>query len=97
MNRTDDPEPSLDDGVRHLQTAAHEMVAAARSFLDVVEEVVSDRERLAALADRVSGVLADAGTSLGRLAGHGSAPAEHADPPARPARVRRIDVDDATG
>lgn len=30
------------DGVAHLQAAAREMIAAARAFLDVAEEVVED-------------------------------------------------------
>ena len=34
-------------GVDHLQAAALEMIEAARAFLDVAEEVVSDRHRVA--------------------------------------------------
>jgi hypothetical protein len=35
------------EGVDHLQAAALEMIEAARAFLDVAEQVVSDRERVA--------------------------------------------------
>lgn len=34
------------EGVDHLQAAALEMIEAARAFLDVAEEVVSDRDRV---------------------------------------------------
>ena len=30
------------DGIEHLQAAAHEMIAAARSMLDAVEELLED-------------------------------------------------------
>jgi hypothetical protein len=43
------------DAVAHLQAAAREMIAAARAFLDVAEEVVEDPEAgealLASLGD----------------------------------------------
>lgn len=35
------------EGIDHLQAAALEMVQAARAFLDVVEEFVSDRDKVA--------------------------------------------------
>jgi hypothetical protein len=41
------------EGIEHLQAAAREMLAAARSFLDVVEDVVEDPERLSAAASSV--------------------------------------------
>jgi hypothetical protein len=41
------------EGIEHLQAAAREMLAAARSFLDVVEDVVEDPERLSAAANSV--------------------------------------------
>lgn len=43
--------------VEHLQTAARELVAAARSFLDVVEEVVEDPDRLSGAATSVVDLL----------------------------------------
>ena len=52
-------DPRTTQGVEHLQSAARELLKAARSFLDVVEEVVEDPERLtgaaAGLSDLVSG------------------------------------------
>jgi hypothetical protein len=43
------------EGLEHLQAAALEMIAAARAFLDVAEELVSD-------PDRVAGTLASLAT-----------------------------------
>lgn len=42
------------EGVDHLQAAAMEMIEAARAFLDVAEELVSDRERVAEAVSVVS-------------------------------------------
>lgn len=44
-------------GVEHLQAAARELLLAARSFLNVVEEVVEDRDRLAGAAAGVTDLL----------------------------------------
>ncbi|MCU0269766.1 MAG: hypothetical protein MUF83_14135 [Acidimicrobiales bacterium] len=52
------------EGVDHLQAAALEMIAAARAFLDVVEEVVSDRDRVADIV----GVVGDAAEAARRAA-----------------------------
>lgn len=62
------------DGVEHLQTAARELVAAARSFLDVVEKVVEDDQRMsgaaASFADLLGrGLGAAASSDLGGLLG----------------------------
>ena len=47
------------EGVEHVQRAAREMIKAARSFLDLVEEVVDDPDRIteaaASVADMVKG------------------------------------------
>lgn len=56
------------DGVDHLQAAAREMIGAARAFLDVLEELVGDEERVAQAAEAV-GLLARAATR-GSGAGH---------------------------
>lgn len=40
MSGLDDPRTR--EGVEHLQAAARELIAAARAFLDVAEEVVAD-------------------------------------------------------
>jgi hypothetical protein len=45
------------DGVEHLQAAARELLLAARSFLDVVEEVVEDRDRFGGAATGVVDLL----------------------------------------
>ena len=47
------------DGLDHLQRAAREVLGAARSFLDAVEEMVEDRERLSGAAESVAGVVTD--------------------------------------
>ena len=47
------------EGVEHLQAAARELLLAARSFLNVVEEVVEDRDRLAGAAAGVTDLLRD--------------------------------------
>jgi hypothetical protein len=44
------------EGVEHLQAAAHEMIEAARAFLDVIEDFVGDDEKMASVADAVSSV-----------------------------------------
>lgn len=49
---------SAADGVEHLQRAAREMIAAARSFLDAVEHVVEDNEALRDLSATVGDVAA---------------------------------------
>src|SRR5262245_60689096 len=48
-------------GVEHLQAAAMEMIAAARAFLDVVEDVVADPEKVADVVSAVSSVARDVG------------------------------------
>ena len=75
--------PGMDatEGVSHLQAAARELVAAARSFLDVVEEVVNDDDRLAEMVEQVTDTLrgaADAVTETGsRFGARRSEPVEH--------------------
>ncbi len=44
------------DAVAHLQAAAREMIAAARAFLDVAEEVVEDPEAGEALLSSLGDV-----------------------------------------
>lgn len=48
-------------GVEHLQAAAMEMIAAARAFLDVVEDVVADPEKVADVVSAVGSVARDVG------------------------------------
>lgn len=57
------------EGVEHLQAAARELLLAARSFLNVVEEVVEDRDRLAGAAAGVTDLLRETlSTTLGSSA-----------------------------
>jgi hypothetical protein len=44
------------EAVEHLQTAARELIAAARAFLDVAEEVVEDPKAGEALLDTLGDV-----------------------------------------
>lgn len=44
------------EGMAHLQAAAREMIAAARAFLDVAEEVVEDPKAGEALLDSLGDV-----------------------------------------
>jgi len=87
----------LGDGVEHLQTAAREMIAAARSFLDVVEDVVGDHAAVSSLAEALgsfSHLVTRAGarardTAAGAASGGG--PGGAADGDDGP-RVQHIDV-----
>ena len=45
---------NLGDAVQHLQRAALELIAAARSTLDVMEDAVSDPSALVDLLNRFS-------------------------------------------
>lgn len=51
-------------GVEHLQRAAREMVAAARSFLDAIEKVVDDRDALREVSATVTGLAATVGETF---------------------------------
>jgi hypothetical protein len=44
------------EAVDHLQAAATELIAAARAFLDVVEDVVADRDKVAEVVATVGDV-----------------------------------------
>lgn len=54
------------EGVEHLQAAARELLAAARSFLDVVERVVEDPDRLGGAASSVVDLVRDGVGAAGR-------------------------------
>lgn len=68
------------DVVSHLQHAAIELIEAARAFLDVAEDFVTEPPDGAALASAVTG--------LARLAKMASAPAEHRPDEGRVERIR---------
>ena len=52
-------------GLDHLQAAALEMIHAARAFLEVAEDVVRDRNKVAEIVDAL-GSVADAATRAAR-------------------------------
>lgn len=68
-----DPDPGA-EGVEHLQRAAREMVAAARSFLDAIEKVVEDRDALREVSASVAGMASTVGDALGDAMRGRSAP-----------------------
>lgn len=50
----------VSQGIDHLQNAAKELIAAARSFLDVLEDVVDDQNALRDAASVVGSVVESA-------------------------------------
>lgn len=54
------------EGIDHLQAAALEMISAARAFLDVMEEVVTDKAKVAAMVG-VMGTAAQAVKAAARV------------------------------
>jgi len=54
-----DRDPNGNDGTAQLQRAAREVLGAARSFLDAVEELVEDRDKLHGAVETVTGVVGD--------------------------------------
>lgn len=62
------------EGIEHLQRAAREMLAAARSFLDAIEKVVEDRDALREVSASVTGMAATVGDALGDAVRGRSAP-----------------------
>ena len=54
-----DEGPTGHDGTAQLQRAAREVLGAARSFLDAVEELVEDRDKLHGAVETVTGVVGD--------------------------------------
>jgi hypothetical protein len=90
------PEPvtadaRVGDGVEHLQTAVREVIAAARVFLDVAEDVVGDGAATVSVADLL-GSLAQIVTRAAGPAATGG-PSTHEDQPddGEP-RVQHINV-----
>lgn len=84
---SDDDEQRNDparEGLEHLQTAAREMIAAARSMLDACEELLEDPRA----ASTLSTIVGTVGRMVGGLAGAGAPPSDPDDEP----RVQRIRV-----
>lgn len=71
-------------GVAHLQAAAHELIRAARAFLDVAEELVEDPGTLSSVLDGVIG--AGRARASGATAGDRPGPGDDG-------RVERITVE----
>ena len=78
---------AADEGVAHLQAAAREMVAAAREFLDAVEQVVEDDDRMSKVVGGVTDLFHQASDAMSRL-GRDPAPTPSGD-----SRVRHIVVE----
>ena len=90
----DAEDPRVADGVEHLQQAAREMIAAARTFLDVVEDVVGDNVAVASVAEAF-GSWGQAFTRAAGRSGDGDEPADDTDGAPgrdRPSRVQHIDL-----
>lgn len=58
---------SVERGTEHLQTAAREMLSAARAFLDALEDLVEDPDRIRDLGN-VVGTVAQQAARVGRSA-----------------------------
>lgn len=91
-----------DEGLEHLQSAAREVVSAARSFLDAIEEVIDDRDRFGPIAHGLADLVERAGAVVTSAASNASAaspgsPTDSSGPPKaapkRAARVQRITVE----
>ena len=100
---TSDAEPARPSGAEttdHLQAAGRELLAAARGLLDIVEDVLTDREKLEAAAASVTELLGTAGESLATLVervGAGRPETSGTDATTgtdrQRSRVRKIDID----
>lgn len=87
-----------DQGIEHLQTAAKEMVFAARSFLDAIEGVITDRDKMSAAVGTMTDILETAGeslTSLGDMVTSRSGAKTDAEmsSEAKESRVKRVNLD----
>lgn len=84
-------DPRVEAGVEHLQAAAREMIGAARAFLDVIEELVEDQDKVAEVFSAVGEATRVAARAARDGAGFGTGEDGRPDAP----RVERIDVDGA--
>jgi F420-dependent methylenetetrahydromethanopterin dehydrogenase len=85
-DRTADP---AREGIEHLQLAAHEMIAAARSMLDAVEEILEDPGAASSMASAfgtMSRLIQGAVATVSEMVTGGAS-----EPDAEP-RVQRIKV-----
>jgi D-arabinose 1-dehydrogenase-like Zn-dependent alcohol dehydrogenase len=72
------------EGLEHLQRAAIEMIAAARAFLDVAEDLVTDPAAASAVVQTAA--------AMGRMVLHGAPVTEESQVTPDEPRVRRIHV-----
>lgn len=80
------------EGLDHLQAAGRELIAAARAFLDVAEDVVSDRDAVAEVMSFV-GTVASAATEAAGAARGAAVPTQAPTDPTDPiTHVQHIDV-----
>lgn len=100
--RDHDPGERARDAVDHLQAAARELIAAARAALDVADDLVNDREAMAATARTITS-LGDLvrpmarrrhwpDESPGSRAGSPAGSPPGGDQPAGEERIQRIEV-----
>jgi hypothetical protein len=78
------------EGVEHLQAAALELIAAARAFLDVAEDLVTDPEGVTGTLASLAAFVDLAGRAAGRRGGGHAAPAAGHEEPGP--LIRRIQV-----
>ena len=86
------PEEKAFEGLTHLQTAAAEMISAARAFLDVAEGLMKDPRTAAAVTTAIQTVTEAASGVLRPPTPRSASGAEPGDPPAD-GRVEHIHVD----
>ena len=72
------------EGLEHLQAAALELIAAARAFLDVAEDLVREPGAAATIVSTAA--------SVGRAVIHGAPAESSVDNPPDEGKVRRIHV-----
>lgn len=72
------------EGLEHLQRAAIEMIAAARAFLDVAEDLVKD--------PAAASTIVQTAAAMGRMVLHGTPEPEEPQVTADEPKVRRIHV-----
>jgi len=75
------------DDLDRLRGAAQELISATRGFLDAVEEIVTDDERLRSISDGVGEVVRSVSSAVRRFG------AERDEPPPATDRIERITVE----
>lgn len=82
------------EGLDHLQAAALEMIQAARAFLDIAEDLVADRDKVAEVVGAL-GSVADVATRAAKARGvHEDRSAAGSPAGARPAGAGAADGGD---